>query len=135
MKRMILMVVAMMSMTMTFAKTENVQSTSNDKSLEINIDMRRLGETLGLTFEQIGMVEGIYDNFNSEMRKATTEKWYKRGAIIDKAVKKGIISRNTAKYSGGGVYSSGSTTLESGSISSNRAIRSGGGIYLHEKGL
>ena len=87
---MILMVVAMMSMTMTFAKTENVQSTSNDKSLEINIDMRRLGETLGLTFEQIGIVEGIYDNFNSEMRKATTEKWYKRGAIIDKAVKKNV---------------------------------------------
>ena len=88
MKRMILMVVAMMSMTMTFAKTEKVQSVSTDKSYEIKIDMRRLGETLGLTFDQIEMVEGIYDNFNSEMRKASTEKWYKRGAIIDKAVKK-----------------------------------------------
>ena len=65
MKRMILMVVAMMSMTMTFAKTEKVQSVSTDKSYEIKIDMRRLGETLGLTFDQIEMVEGIYDNFNS----------------------------------------------------------------------
>ena len=90
MKRMILMVVAMMSMTMTFAKTENVQVANNDKNYEINIDMRRLGETLGLTFDQMGMVEGIYDNFNSEMRKASTEKWYKRGAIIDKAVKKNV---------------------------------------------
>ena len=55
MKRMILMVVAMMSMTMTFAKTEKVQSVSTDKSYEIKIDMRRLGETLGLTFDQMEM--------------------------------------------------------------------------------
>ena len=90
MNRMILLVVAMMSMTMTFAKTEKVQSVSTDKSYEIKIDMRRLGETLGLTFDQIEMVEGIYDNFNSEMRKAATEKWYKRGAIIDRAVRKNV---------------------------------------------
>ena len=91
MKKMILMVVAMLSMTMTsYAENENVANVENVEAYDMTINMRKLAVTLGLTFDQMDAVEDIHRTFCAEMMLAAHANKDERDEMVEKAVKKDV---------------------------------------------
>ena len=82
MKKVILSLVALMTVTMSFAKS------SADKRFDMSCDIYRLSVTLDLDEQQMDAVEAIQDNFSSEMQALASEKgpWQRHG--IHQAVRK-----------------------------------------------
>ena len=120
MKKMILTVVAVMTVTFGFAKTENTNSVNNNDKYELNIDMRRLAEKLDLTYEQMAAVQTIHDNLNEEMAEAATAHHFERMAIMDKAIRKDVHNmRNVLNDKQYRTY----LTLLGATINNNRRMR------------
>lgn len=105
MKRLYLTVVALLSMTMTFAGNENrmgnmdanapaetTMETNADSiaSYDISYNLRRLGETLGLTLDQMSSVEALNRTFRSDLMNAANANEADRKAMLDGAVAKDI---------------------------------------------
>jgi hypothetical protein len=89
MKKMILMVVAMLSLTTTsFAENDNVNATQNVEAYDMSVNMRKLAVTLGLTFDQMDAVQDIHNQFCAEMMLAAHSSKDEREALVDKAVTK-----------------------------------------------
>ena len=82
-----------------------------------------VGSRVTLTLENNVTLEGRNNNSDSLVKVD----YY--GALIMGTGSK-ITGNNTAYYSGGGVYSSGTFTMNGGTISGNTAYNSGGGIYI-----
>ncbi len=96
MKRLFMVTVAMLSMTMAFAETEKatVENAASNDAVEVydmSVNMRKLSVALGLTVDQIEAVETVHNTFNAEMLFAahygTKEE---RDAQVKKAVEKDI---------------------------------------------
>ena len=88
---MILMVVAMLSMTMTsYAENENAKNVENVEAYNMNVNMRKLAVTLGLTLDQMEAVQDIHTTFCAEMMLAAYANKDEREALVDKAVKKDV---------------------------------------------
>ena len=91
MKKMILMVVAMFSMTMTsYAENENAENTLNVEAYDMSVNIRKLAVTLDMTFDQMESVEEIHRIFCAEMVLAAHANKDEREALVDKAVKKDL---------------------------------------------
>ena len=90
MKRLFLMTLAMLSMTMTFAETEEAKSVKNIETYDMSVNMRRLSVTLGLTVDQMEAVETIHNMFNAEMQLAAHAKESDRQELINRAVEHDI---------------------------------------------
>jgi DNA helicase IV len=91
MKKMILMVVAMLSMTMTsYAENENAENTLNVEAYDMSVNIRKLAVTLDMTFDQMESVEEIHRIFCAEMVLAAHANKDEREALVDKAVKKDL---------------------------------------------
>ena len=90
MKRLFLTTLAMLSMTMTFAETEETKNVKNVEAYDLSVNMRRLGVTLGLTVDQMEVVENIHNTFNAEMQLAANAKETDRQEMVNKAVKRDI---------------------------------------------
>lgn len=88
MKRLVLVVVAMLSMTMGFADTENVANVNNVNAYDMKVDMRKLGEVLGLTLDQIESVADVHHTFCGEMMIAAQASEDDRQELVEKAVGK-----------------------------------------------
>ncbi len=103
MKRLCFTVVALLSMTMTFAGNENGNDTGSTKAeatgkiaaretnagaYEIGYNMRRLGETLGLTLSQMNSVEALNRNFRTEMAMVAHATEKERKEMLNNAVEK-----------------------------------------------
>ena len=56
MKRLFLTMVAVLSMTMTFAENENAASLNSTEAYDMTVNMRKLAQTLGLTTDQMEIV-------------------------------------------------------------------------------
>ena len=80
----------MLSMTMTFAESEETKSVKNVEAYDMSVNMRRLGVTLGLTIDQMEAVENIHDTFNAEMQQAARAEEADRQRLVDKAVERDI---------------------------------------------
>ena len=63
MKKVVLTLVAMMAVTLSFAKSSNA-----DKRFDMSCDIYRLSVTLDLDERQMDAVEEIQDNFSNEMQ-------------------------------------------------------------------
>jgi DNA helicase IV len=88
---MILMVVAMLSMTMTsYAENENAENTLNVEAYDMSVNIRKLAVTLDMTFDQMESVEEIHRIFCAEMVLAAHANKDEREALVDKAVKKDL---------------------------------------------
>ena len=88
---MMLMVVAMLSMTMTaFAENDNVESVNNIESYDMTINMRKLAVALDMTFDQMESVEDIHRTFCAEMMLAAHANKDERNLLLDKAVNKDL---------------------------------------------
>lgn len=88
---MVLLAVALLTMTATFAENEknNTAEAANVYSLKIN--NAALANALQLDFDQADAVEDIHKNFAADLMNASTAKNdEERKTIVDKAVKKDL---------------------------------------------
>ena len=63
MKRLFLMTIAMLSMTMTFAENENANSLNNTEAYDMTVNMKKLAKALELTDEQAETVARLILNY------------------------------------------------------------------------
>jgi len=85
------MVVAMFAMTsMSFAENENNSAVAQAETYDMTVNMRKLAVTLGLTNDQMEVVQDIHSAFCDEMMLAAYAKEEDRADMVDKAVKKDI---------------------------------------------
>lgn len=89
-KRLFLAVVAMLSMTMTFAENENTNSLSSMEAYDMTVNMRKLGMTLELSKDQIEAVADVHKTFCAEMMFAAQYGKDERDLLVDKAIKKDL---------------------------------------------
>ncbi len=88
---MILMLVAMLSMTMTTsAENENAENTQNVEAYDMTVNIRKLAVTLDMTFDQMESVEEIHRIFCSEMNMAAHSSNDERAELVNKAVRKDL---------------------------------------------
>ena len=90
MKRLFLTMVAVLSMTMTFAENENAASVNNTKAYDMTVNMKKLAQTLCLTTDQVESVAEIHKTFAAEMMFAAQSKGEERNKMVEKAVKKDL---------------------------------------------
>ena len=90
MKKIVLMIVAMMTMTMGYAENENNNAVKNVEAYDMTVNMRKLAVALGLDYDQIEAVEDIHQQFSNEMMLAATSNGDDREALVDQAVKKDV---------------------------------------------
>lgn len=88
---MILMVVAMLSMTMTsYAENENAENINNVENYDMSVNMRKLAVALDMTFEQMETVGDIHRTFCTEMMIAAHASKDEREELVDKAIVKDL---------------------------------------------
>jgi hypothetical protein len=92
MKKMILMVVAMLSMTTmtSYAENENANAAQNVEAYDMTVNMRKLAVALGLTLDQMDAVQDIHTAFCAEMMLAAHANKDERESLVDQAVKKDV---------------------------------------------
>ena len=94
MKRLFLGIVAMLSMTMTFAENENAASLNSTEAYNMTVNMTKLAQTLGLTSDQRESVAEIHKTFAAEMMVAAQSKGEERNKMVDKAINKDLAYMN-----------------------------------------
>jgi hypothetical protein len=87
MKRLFLIVVAVLSMTATFAKDENVNTVEN---YDMSVNIRKLGNCLGLTIDQMETVGDVHKTFCAEMMNAATAHADDRQGLVNAAINKDL---------------------------------------------
>ena len=102
MKKIILTLVAMMTMSFSYAETESFRAENNvenfminfmknqDKRFDMSCDMRRLAVTLDLNDRQIEFVEAIHNTFCNEMSSLASVRGHQRRHLVHEAVRKDI---------------------------------------------
>ena len=84
MKKIVLTLAAMMTMSMAFANTENIPAANYD----MTVNYSKLATTLELSADQIDAVEAIHDQFINDMRKAANAEASERAELVKKAATK-----------------------------------------------
>ncbi len=90
MKRLFLTMVAVLSMTMTFAENENAASLNNTEAYNMTVNMKKLAVALGLTKDQMESVAEIHKTFAAEMMFAAQSKGEERQKMVEKAINKDL---------------------------------------------
>jgi hypothetical protein len=91
MKKMILIVMAMLSMTVTsYAENDNANAVKNVEAYDMHVNMRKLAVALEMTFDQMEAVEDIHHTFCAEMMVASQASNGEREKLVDQAVKKDV---------------------------------------------
>ena len=86
MKKMILTMVAMLSMTTAFAEGEKTVEVSNLEAYELNINMNKLSKALGLFDDQKEAVEEIHHTFAAELKFAAEYGKKDRDEMVKRAI-------------------------------------------------
>lgn len=94
MKKLILTVVALMSMTMTFAENESAANLNTTESFNMTVNMNKLSEALGLSDDQIEAVSEIHKSFSAEMMFAAQYGKEERAVKVDNAIKRDLAYMN-----------------------------------------
>ncbi|MBR2292553.1 MAG: hypothetical protein IJ868_09665 [Prevotella sp.] len=90
MKKMILTMVAMLSMTMAFAEGENAASVNNVEAYDMSVNMRKLSEALALNADQMEAVAEIHHTFEAEMKFAAQYNSEERKTRVSNAIDKDV---------------------------------------------
>ena len=91
MKKIVLTMVALMSMTMTFAENEGMNAT---EACDMTVNMKKLSQALGLTMDQVESVAEVHKTFSSEMMFAAQYGKDERTKMVEKAVNKDLAYMN-----------------------------------------
>jgi hypothetical protein len=94
MKRMILMLVAMLSMTTTFAENEGTASLNTTEAYNMTVNMTQLGKALNLSKDQVESVAEIHKTFCAEMLFAAQYGKDEREKRVDNAISKDLAYMN-----------------------------------------
>lgn len=87
MKKLMILAVALFSMTTTFAADENASATA---AFNMNVNMNSLSDALGLNIDQVEAVADVHKNFTADMMNAAVAAGDDRKAMIDKAINKDL---------------------------------------------
>ncbi len=98
MKRLFMTVMAVLSMSVTFAGNEmagDASKSADDNSVDakvydLNYNVRRLAETLGLTTAQMNTVEALNRIYRDNVKTAAEAQGSERKALLDGAVEKDL---------------------------------------------
>ena len=90
MKKLMILAVALFSMTTTFAADQNASATTATAAFNMNVNMNSLSDALGLNIDQVEAVADVHKNFTADMMNAATATAEDRAAMIDKAVIKDL---------------------------------------------
>ena len=90
MKRLFLTVVAVLSMTMTFAENEKLNSTENASAYNMSVDYDKLANCLGLSIDQAEAVQDIHKSFCADMMNAAAANADERKGMVQKAIEKDL---------------------------------------------
>ena len=97
MKKIVFTVVALMSMTMTFAESasKNIATVNNNKSVyNMTVNMKKLAKALELTDEQAEGVAEIHKTFSAQMMSAAEYGKEERTKLVEKAINKDLAYMN-----------------------------------------
>ena len=89
MKKSFLTIVALLSMTMAYAETENVNIENNMKAYDMSVNYTKLAVCLGLDLDQMEVVENIHETFREEMLNVASAKEDKTERL-NRAVKRNL---------------------------------------------
>ncbi len=90
MKKLILTVVALMSMTMTFAENESAASLNNTEAYDMTVNMKQLSKALNLSDDQVEAVNEIHKSFSAEMMFAAQYGKEEREVRVNNAIKRDL---------------------------------------------
>lgn len=102
MKKLVLTMVALMTMSFSYAETNSFKAENNvenflmgfmknqDTRFDMSVDMRRLADKLDLTEDQMEVVEVIQDNFTDEMQSLASVRGPRQRHLVHQAVRKDI---------------------------------------------
>lgn len=90
MKKILLTVVALMSMTMTFAENESAANLNKVESYDMTVNMSKLSQALGLSTDQIQAVSEIHKSFSAEMMYVVQYANEERNQKLDKAINRDL---------------------------------------------
>ena len=92
MKKIVLTMVAVMSMTMGFAANENDNNNNNatTSAYKFNVSTYALSRALNLNIDQVDVVEDINRTFATEMMNASVADSSERQAKVQSAIKKDL---------------------------------------------
>ena len=94
MKKMILTVVALMSMTMAFAENENAASVNAANAYDMTVNINKLSVALGLSKDQVEGVAEVHKTFSAEMVFAAQYGKEERQKMVEKAISKDLAYMN-----------------------------------------
>jgi len=89
-----MVVVAMLSMTMTFAENENAANLNNAEAYNMTVNMKKLGQALNLSKDQVESFAEIHKTFSAEMMFAAQASGEERQKMVDKAIGKDLAYMN-----------------------------------------
>ena len=95
MKKLMILAVALFSMTTTFAADENASATAATAAYNMNIKMGPLADALSLNIDQVEAVADVHKNFTAEMMNAAIAPAEERDAMVGKAVNKDLKYMHT----------------------------------------
>lgn len=90
MKKIVLTMMALLTMTMTYAENENTTSMQGVEAYNMSVNMKKLAVALGLNFDQMEAVADIHHNFCNEMMLAAHAEGEEKEALLDNALRKDI---------------------------------------------
>ena len=90
MKKMILTLVAMLSMTTAFAEGESANNVNNMAAYELNVNMNKLSAALDLKDDQKEAVADIHHTFASELMFAAQYSNNDRNALVARAIENDV---------------------------------------------
>ena len=90
MKKILLTVVAVMTMTFGYAETEGFRTQKNAEDYDMSFDMHRLAAKLDLTSYQMEAVQVIQACFNNEVQSAASARGRERRFLVRQAVRKDV---------------------------------------------
>ena len=95
MKRFVLTVMVVMTMSMAFADNEKSNSANDMSAYQMNISMHSLGRALNLSSDQYGFVEDAINIFTEDMMCIAAAEGADRLAMVKNAVSKNLsLTRN-----------------------------------------
>lgn len=90
MKKIVLTMIAMMSLTVAFAETpkSNAVNNANAANYDMTVDYGRLGVVLSLDIDQLESVKSIHDQYIKAMKKVANAPEAERKALVKKVSEK-----------------------------------------------
>lgn len=86
MKRLFLTVIAVLSMTLTFAADENLNSMNSLQAYNMDVNYKKLGEALNLTSDQLDAVKDIHREFCVNMQCVASANESARRAMLKNTI-------------------------------------------------